>query len=67
MTCMIMSCFDVTLFCLSHLHRLYAKQKKFALGSAKFDKVIELMEKEYGTDSAEVMGAYMEYGKVRTS
>ncbi|BFZ14069.1 hypothetical protein BsWGS_17108 [Bradybaena similaris] len=43
--------------------RLYAKQKKYALASEKYDKVIELMEEESGKDSPQVMHAYMEYGR----
>ncbi|CAG5116692.1 unnamed protein product [Candidula unifasciata] len=43
--------------------RLYAKQKKYALASEKYDKVIELMEEEFGRDSSQVMHAYMEYGR----
>uniref|UniRef100_A0A0B6Z0Z5 MalT-like TPR region domain-containing protein n=2 Tax=Arion vulgaris TaxID=1028688 RepID=A0A0B6Z0Z5_9EUPU len=47
--------------------RLYAKQKKYALASEKYDKVIELMEAEYGKDSIQVMYAYTEYGKLEQS
>ncbi|XP_012946581.1 tetratricopeptide repeat protein 23 [Aplysia californica] len=53
---------DILLF--HAMARLYSKQKKFALGSTKFDKVIELMEKEYGTETPEVLGTYLDYGKM---
>ncbi|GFN73508.1 tetratricopeptide repeat protein 23 [Plakobranchus ocellatus] len=56
---------DIALF--SAMARLYGKQKKYALASEKYDKLTELMEKEYGTDSSQVMKTYTEYGKLELS
>ncbi|XP_059155733.1 tetratricopeptide repeat protein 23-like [Physella acuta] len=47
--------------------RLYTKQKKHALASEKYDKVIELMTKEFGNDSIQVMQANTEYGMLEQS
>ncbi|KAK3721411.1 hypothetical protein RRG08_012228 [Elysia crispata] len=56
---------DIALY--SAMARLYGKQKKHALASEKYDKLTELMEKEYGTDSSQVMKTYTEYGKLELS
>ncbi|CAL1541919.1 unnamed protein product [Lymnaea stagnalis] len=56
---------DIELF--QSMARLYAKEKKHALASEKYDKVIELMTKEFGTDCPQVMQANTEYGKLEQS
>ncbi|RUS80519.1 hypothetical protein EGW08_011703 [Elysia chlorotica] len=56
---------DIALY--SAMACLYGKQKKHALASEKYDKLTELIEKEYGTDSSQVMKAYTDYGKLELS
>ncbi|KAH9509681.1 Tetratricopeptide repeat protein 23 [Bulinus truncatus] len=47
--------------------RLYAKEKKHALACEKYDKILELMSKEYGKDSFQCMQTYTEYGQLEQS
>ena len=44
--------------------RLYGKQKKYALASTQYDKVIDLMEKVYGHDSLDLIPVFHDFGAI---
>ncbi|XP_063437790.1 tetratricopeptide repeat protein 23-like [Mytilus trossulus] len=44
--------------------RLYWKQKKHARSAAQFDKLLDLMKRQYGPDSMDLVPIYQEYGKI---
>ncbi|XP_067653801.1 tetratricopeptide repeat protein 23-like isoform X1 [Haliotis asinina] len=47
--------------------RLSSKQKKYAVASAHYDKVLELMEIRYGRDSLLLIPVYHDYGRLEQS
>lgn len=44
--------------------RLQWKQKKYALASSQYDKLLKLMEDRYGDDSILLIPVYQECGKI---
>ncbi|XP_041364626.1 tetratricopeptide repeat protein 23-like [Gigantopelta aegis] len=57
--------FEIKLFLA--MARLYSRQKKYALASTQYDKVIDLMEKVYGQDSLHLIPVYHDYGALEQS
>lgn len=47
--------------------RLYWKQKKHARSAAQYDKLIDIMIRQYGPDSMDLVPVYQEYGKIELS
>ncbi|XP_069101755.1 tetratricopeptide repeat protein 23-like [Argopecten irradians] len=47
--------------------RLYWKQKKHALASSQYDKLLDQMESHYGKDSMELVPVYQENGQLEQS
>ena len=54
---------EVNIF-LSNFDRLYWKQKKHARSAAQYDKLIDIMIRQYGPDSMDLVPVYQEYGKI---
>ncbi|XP_061180716.1 tetratricopeptide repeat protein 23-like [Saccostrea echinata] len=47
--------------------RLYWKQKKYAVATSQYDKLLKLMEDRYGEDSVHLIPVYQECGKLEQS